>query len=64
MLYDPTTSQVTDLGIQLRLIGCCVFNYQESLALIVKENKSQDEDNTNQANEVVQLLGWRNDVHN
>ncbi|KAH0758483.1 hypothetical protein KY290_021976 [Solanum tuberosum] len=59
VLYDPTTSQVTDLGIQLKLIGCCVFNYQESLALITKGNESQDEDNTDRANEVVQLLGGR-----
>ncbi|KAK4722095.1 hypothetical protein R3W88_012328 [Solanum pinnatisectum] len=59
VLYDPTTSQVTDLGIQLRLMGCCVFNYQESLALITKGNESQDQDNTDRANEVVQLLGGR-----
>ncbi|KAH0679885.1 hypothetical protein KY284_020970 [Solanum tuberosum] len=51
-LYDPTTSQVTDLGIHLRLIGCYVFNYQESLALITKGNESQDQDNTDRANEV------------
>ncbi|WMV26579.1 hypothetical protein MTR67_019964 [Solanum verrucosum] len=59
VLYDPTTSQVTDLGIQLRLIGCCVFNYQESLAQITKGNESQEPDNTDRANEVVQLLGGR-----
>ncbi|KAH0693793.1 putative F-box protein At3g10430 [Solanum tuberosum] len=59
VLYDPTRSQVTDLGIQLRLIGCRVFNYQESLALITKGNESQDQDNTDRANEVVQLLGGR-----
>ncbi|KAH0695237.1 hypothetical protein KY285_022334 [Solanum tuberosum] len=59
VLYDPTTSQVTDLGIQLKLIGCCVFNYKESLALITKGNESQDQDNTDRANEVVQLLGGR-----
>lgn len=38
VLYDPTTSQVTDLGIQPRLMGCGVFIYQESLALITKGN--------------------------
>ncbi|KAK6792191.1 hypothetical protein RDI58_011272 [Solanum bulbocastanum] len=27
-------------------MGCCVFNYQESLALITKGNESQDQDNT------------------
>ncbi|KAG5612111.1 hypothetical protein H5410_023392 [Solanum commersonii] len=52
VLYDPTTSQVTDLGIHQRLIGCCVFNYQESLALITKGNETQDQDNTDRANEV------------
>lgn len=38
VLYDPTTSQITDLGIQPRLMGCGVFIYQESLALITKGN--------------------------
>ena len=47
------TLQVTDLGI----IGSCVFNYQESPALITKGNESQDQDNIDRANEVVQLLG-------
>ncbi|KAH0758485.1 hypothetical protein KY290_021978 [Solanum tuberosum] len=45
VLYDPTTSQVTDLGNQLRLIASYVFNYKESLALIKRGNKTQDQDN-------------------
>lgn len=47
VLYDPTTSQVTDLGFQLDLdiAGCWVFNYKESLAPIKRGNESQGQDN-------------------
>ncbi|KAH0679883.1 hypothetical protein KY284_020968 [Solanum tuberosum] len=45
VLYDPTTSEVADLGIDLDRIGCCVFNYKESLALIKSGDETQDQDN-------------------
>ncbi|TMW90965.1 hypothetical protein EJD97_014992 [Solanum chilense] len=45
VLYDPTTSEVADLGIDLDRIGCCVFNYKKSLALIKSGDETQDEDN-------------------
>ncbi|MBS2599822.1 hypothetical protein KFY57_27260, partial [Salmonella enterica subsp. enterica serovar Typhimurium] len=41
VLYDPTTSQVTDLGFELDLsiAGCWAFNYKESLAPIKRGNE-------------------------
>ncbi|KAK4722100.1 hypothetical protein R3W88_012333 [Solanum pinnatisectum] len=44
VLYDLTTSEVTDLGIQMDRTSC-VFNYKESLALIKSEDETQDQDN-------------------
>lgn len=47
VLYDPTTSQVTDLGFQLDLsiAGCWVFNYKESLAPIKRGNETRGQEN-------------------
>ncbi|WMV26580.1 hypothetical protein MTR67_019965 [Solanum verrucosum] len=45
VLYDPTTSEIADLGIDLDRIGCCVFNYKESIALIKSGDETQDQDN-------------------
>ncbi|KAM3361031.1 F-box/kelch-repeat protein [Capsicum galapagoense] len=47
VLYDPTTSQVTDLGFELDLsiAGCWAFNYKESLAPIKRGNETQRQDN-------------------
>ncbi|KAK4340940.1 hypothetical protein RND71_039441 [Anisodus tanguticus] len=47
VLYDPTTSEVTDLGFQLDLsiAGCWVFNYKESLAPIKRGIETQGQDN-------------------
>ncbi|KAK4722097.1 hypothetical protein R3W88_012330 [Solanum pinnatisectum] len=44
VLYDPTTSEVTDLGIQMGQTNC-VFNYKECLALIKSGDETQDQDN-------------------
>ncbi|KAH0693799.1 hypothetical protein KY285_020896 [Solanum tuberosum] len=44
VLYDLTTSEVTDLGIQMDRTNC-VFNYKESLALIKNGDETQDQDN-------------------
>ncbi|KAK6792194.1 hypothetical protein RDI58_011275 [Solanum bulbocastanum] len=45
VLYDLTTSEVADPEIDLDHIGCCVFNYKESLTLIKRGDETQDQDN-------------------